>query len=46
MKTCIKTLFVLPVVVGLGSLLAGRVAAQTFTPIYSFSSATARNSSG
>src|SRR5438094_417971 len=38
MKTCIKNLFLLPVLMaGLGLTLAGRLAAQTFTTLYSFS---------
>src|SRR5438477_8516921 len=40
MKTCIKNLFVLPVlpalIAGFGLTLAGRVTAQTFTSLYSF----------
>src|SRR6266513_5798900 len=37
MKTCIKNLFLLPALVaGLGLILAGRVTAQTFTTLYSF----------
>src|SRR5947207_10654182 len=40
MKTCIKNLFVLPVlpalIAGFGLTLAGQVTAQTFTTLYSF----------
>src|SRR5712691_7737941 len=39
MKTCIKNLFLLPaLMVGLGLILAGRVTAQTFTTLHSFTS--------
>src|SRR5947207_15217538 len=50
MKTCIKNLFLLPVLMaGLGLTLAGRVTAQTFTTLYSFSATdptTGTNSDG
>src|SRR5437870_3518249 len=37
MKTCIKNLLLLPVLIaGLGVILAGRVTAQTFTVLHSF----------
>jgi uncharacterized repeat protein (TIGR03803 family) len=37
MKTCIRKLFLLPaVIVGLGLIPAGRMTAQTFTTLYSF----------
>jgi hypothetical protein len=37
MKTHVENLFLLPMLIaGLGLILAGRVAAQTFTTLYSF----------
>ena|SRR5437879_649453 len=37
MKTCTKNLFLAPVLItGFGLILAGRVTAQTFTTLYSF----------
>src|SRR5216683_6558072 len=40
MKRCIKNLFLLAALIaGLGLILAGRVTAQTFTTLYSFSAA-------
>ena len=37
MKTCIKNLFLVPgLIVALGVILAGRVTAQTFTTLHSF----------
>jgi len=36
MKTCIKNLSLLPILTGLGLILAGRVTAQTFTVLHSF----------
>jgi len=39
MKTCIKNLFILPLLIaGLGLTLAGRVTAQTYTTLHSFTS--------
>ena len=47
MKTRIKNLFLLPALLAvLGSMLASRVTAQTFTNLYSFTAPSAANSDG
>src|SRR5436309_12822027 len=44
MKTCIINLFLLPVLVaGIGLVLAGRVTAQTFTTLHSFTATNPNN---